>query len=192
MKKGALQLSAGFLVMMIIAIVAFGVGVTFLYKLSSSMEEKAGQLTEQTEKQIDEKLMGTNKKIAFAKMNAKIRRGDKDILGFGIKNTDPEVTEFKIEVECMMANDPETDTEICNEEVDPGSCDDFNNWIVLDDARTIKVPQREMETESLFINVPGDAPYGEYAYSLTVKKIDDDGDDIGTYDVPQRFYVIVQ
>lgn len=174
--------------MMILALVAFGLGVTILYTISGQLDTSAKQLNEQTKDEINRILLSPGIKVAFPKKIADVPRGDKHILGFGVKNTDPDYTDFKVETQCLKAY-KDDNTEICNDNVAGSECNDCDNWII-NNGKFMEVAKREMEIDNLFIKVPKDAEYGEYIFKLEVKKYDG-ANTQGTYDTAKRFYVRV-
>ncbi|MGM5482792.1 MAG: hypothetical protein ACQESF_04990 [Nanobdellota archaeon] len=190
MKTGSIQLSTNFLVMMILALVVFGLGITFLYNITSQLDEASASLDESTKSQINQVLLTPGMKVAFPKKVVRIARGEKHILGFGVKNTDDSFTKFKVETDCLKAYKSD-DTLICNDEVTGKTCSECDGWVIntMTD-KIVDVEKRETKVDNLFIKVPGDAVYGEYIFNLEVKKYDGSTTQ-GAYDTPKRFYVRV-
>lgn len=190
MKKASIQVSAGFLVMMILALVAFGLGVTFLYNIMGQVEEATGSINEQTKDQIQNILLEPGMKVAFPKKNIEINRGEEKILGFGVKNTLSDYNKFKIETECLKAYDSE-DNELCNDDDPSNACNECDDWVInTQTERVIEVPKREREVDNLFLKVPSEADFGKYVFNLEVKKYKNTNTH-GVYDTKKRFYLTV-
>jgi len=96
-KKGAIQLSMTFIVMLIIAIVVFMLSLAFLGDFFSQATELKGSLDEQTKTQIETLLAG-NARVAIPIDTRDIKRGDSTSFGIGIKNTDATKEHFLVQL----------------------------------------------------------------------------------------------
>ena len=150
-------------------------GVGIFYEIFKNSEGIFHDVDQQITDEINRLLMEPGKKLAVPINTLDISRGDTGKLVMGIKNTDPDYTKFKIETTCVK---------FCSE-----TCKPCQNR-VINDERIVNIAQREKKIFKLYINVPKDAEYGEYIYSLEVKKYDG-ANTQGAYDTAKRFYVRV-
>jgi len=99
-KRAAIQLSMGFLVMLIIAVVIFILSLVFLSDFFKQATDLKTGLDKQTGGQI-EKLLSGNARVAIPLETKNTKAGDPVQFGIGIKNTDtssPLKDNFKVEL----------------------------------------------------------------------------------------------
>jgi len=96
MKKGSLNLSIQAIVIIVIAFVVLGLGLTFVRSQFKSMGETAGAVQEQISQQILEDLRTGNKKLSFPTEEVKVNGGESKGLAIGVKNTGEAPLEFKL------------------------------------------------------------------------------------------------
>jgi hypothetical protein len=94
-KRAAIQLTMGFLVTLIIAIVVFILSLNFLAQFFKQAEELKASLDDQTKRDIENMLAG-NARVAIPVDTKSVRIGETGVFGIGIKNTQS-ATKFKID-----------------------------------------------------------------------------------------------
>lgn len=192
-KKAGLQLSTNFIVMFILAIMAFGLGITIIYNIVQEMDDLSKGIDEQTQQEI-ERLLARGGQVVLPFSSIDMGRDETKALGLGIKNTNPDEEDFLIQVRCAAryGHDGEeecTSIEDCND--DASEC---NNFILLSGERSgtdtwkRNIGLRENKVEDIFITTERDTPQGRYTFRVDVKI--DDGSDT-PYGTPRQFYVNV-
>ena len=162
MKKGAVELSVNFLVLMIISLVIFGLSLAFVYKIMA----KADDIQQMTEQDIDRKIEGIlcegNEKVCFPRNVQTIERGGSKFFGMRLRNvlTDYPDTNFIINVEHggnSAAGYQDDNSEISEPLV----------WSPKE--REINLRANEMKNIGIAVQVPKDALPGKYIFTVTVE-----------------------
>ena len=86
-KKAALELSANFLVILIIAISVFGMGIRMTYQLMTKAEEIRSDVDESTQREIEEALT-TGEIVSIPINHKKTKTGKSVVFGLGIFNSE--------------------------------------------------------------------------------------------------------
>lgn len=154
-KKG-MELSVNFIVMLILAIVVFGLSVALTYNFMRSAAETQKQLDQQTKAQILDAL-DTGAKVAVIPDSIEIKPGKSDIVGVGIRNIQDSGDAFKINVLFDDAFDK-----------NGAIISPQNNgaWFVYPDQKTIKKFERDIVRVAF--NIPGGTKSGTYIYNVVV------------------------
>ena len=118
-KKGSLNLSIQAIVIIVIAFVVLGLGLTFVRSQFKSMGETAGAVQEQISQQILEDLRVGDKKLSFPTEEVKVTKSDSKQLSVGVKNTEETDLKFTIQIKLI-----ETDTTVDNK-VDVKDIEDY-------------------------------------------------------------------
>lgn len=161
LKKGAIELSVNFLVIIIISIVIFGFGVYFISKLSAT----ATDLTQMTTSELDQKIaslvcegfdrvcIGTEKKV--------IQKKKFDVFGIKIFNVMP-TQNFDITVSTpsdkLGIKFDKTDILLTS----PG-------LIVNPTSRSVNIGQNEEKNIGIGVQVPPNAVPGTYILNVEIK-----------------------
>ena len=161
LKKGAIELSVNFLVIIIISIVIFGFGVYFISKLSAT----ATDLTQMTASELDQKIanlvcegfdrvcIGTEKKT--------IQRKKFDVFGIKIFNVMP-AQNFDITI------NPPTDKLGIKYDKTPIPLTS-SQLIVNPGSRSVSISQNEERNIGIGVQVPPDAVPGTYILNVEIK-----------------------
>lgn len=168
-KKAAVQLSVNFIVLTVLALITLGIGFYIVTEIFTTAEKYQAQLDEQTQEQIRATLE-KGEILSLPITSYTIRRGEKDIIPFGVRNNLGEESTFYISVTCTEAIDSE-ENELCAIN-DGKSCtiaetSYCSDWIVLDTEKET-LENRESLAVGLFVRVPDDAPSGIFGYSVKV------------------------
>jgi len=200
-KKAGIQLSVNFLVLLVLAIMAFGLGVTIIYNLTGEMDTMATQMDEQTQRQLEQALAGGGTQVALPFNSKDLRRGENSQLAFGIKNTESDVEEFLIKIDCRSAyehqhengesfDDPITDH--CGTESDDDKVAVLLGGTPTGDGWTREIEHRDRMMENMHIVVGSETKSGRYTFSLEVEKMPDGVPGTAeSYGTPRRFYINV-
>ncbi len=164
-KKAAVQLSVNFIVLTVLALITLGIGFYIVTEIFTTAEKYKATLDEQTQEQIRTTL--EKGEIVSLPITAyTIRRGETEIIPFGVRNNLGEADYFYMSVTCTEAIDSQ-ENELCA--VNEGKlCTDIcNDWIVLDTEKET-LENRESLAVGLFVRIPDDAPSGIFGYSIKV------------------------
>jgi hypothetical protein len=85
-KRGALELSANFLVIMILSVVMFGFGLYFTYKIFDASNQRTVEIDQATEQRMEE-LFNDGSRIVIPFQTKTIRRGSVGVYAVGVLNT---------------------------------------------------------------------------------------------------------
>ena len=98
MKKGDLNLSIQVIVVVVIAFVVLGLGLQFVRTQFIKFGGDFGDVQDQIKQIIMEELRTGNKKLSFPSQNIDLERGKSKDIGFGVKNTEPGLLNYKIAI----------------------------------------------------------------------------------------------
>ncbi|MDO8741049.1 MAG: hypothetical protein Q7J54_05760 [Candidatus Woesearchaeota archaeon] len=158
-KKG-MELSINFIVMLILAIVVFGLAVTLTYKFMQQAYTTQRELDQQTRAQILDAL-DTGAKVAVIPESINIRTGKSDIVGIGIRNILDSGDTFSISVKWSAAIDEQGETIST-------ATEGTTKWFIYPTTKTIK--KFERDAVGVAFNIPGGAKAGTYIYDVMVCK----------------------
>lgn len=177
-KRGAIQLTMGFLVTIIISIVLLALGILFLRQLVTGAEEIKLDLDQQTESQLAS-LLDQGQQIAIPFNTQTIRRGNSHIFGIGILNIQEQGI-FELSVTLSKAVDT------ANNEFPAQTIRNLNipAWLRYD-ASGFQLNKNERQSIPLLIQIPTNAPSGTYIFNVQVKRNNEQ------YDTTKKIYVIV-
>ena len=96
--KKAFELSATFLVTLILIIVIFVGSLYFTRRFFSTAEEMRAEIDAQTEAEIEALLYQEGALVAMPKFKKKIQRGKSDTFGIGIRNVLDQAKDFYVDV----------------------------------------------------------------------------------------------
>lgn len=183
-KKG-LELSINFIVMLIIVMVVFGFGITFIGKFFTGAQTLKENLDVNTQKRI-ESLLNTGEQIAIPINSKELGVGGSSVFGVGILNILGETKDFTINIDCTTALGK------AGSQVDISSCQPpkENGWTFKNEV-TESIKNNEQKVVSLLFQVPKGTEPGTYIFTITVK-YEDENNVEKTYDVPRKIYMKVK
>lgn len=191
-RKASLELSINFTVMLVLALIVFGLGMSFLYKIMNKLDNATETLDKQTIDQIESLLINSGTKVAFPKNIVTIKRGGHDSIALGIKNEDPDYTYFKLKTDCTKAYD-KNKQRLCDETRNIPCLDVCDKWVIHNSPgySLYNIEKKARKIEGLFVNIPKDARPGEYIFTLEVKTAEANAVERNDYDSAKKFYVRV-
>ena len=178
MKRGAIELSASFLVTILIAIVMLGLGILFLRQLFSGAEDIRQDIDVQTESQI-EALLNQGQQVAVPFNSQTVLRGKDHLFGVGIVNILDKGT-FYMRVRTATAVDKEGKLLTRS---------DQESWVRYD-VGIVTLEKNERHATQVRVNVPSDTVIGTYVFNVEICK----GSPSATcnrYDSVKKIYIIV-
>ncbi|HLC49995.1 MAG TPA: hypothetical protein VJI97_01045 [Candidatus Nanoarchaeia archaeon] len=162
MKKGAIELSMNFIVIIIISVVLFGFGIYFISRLSS----QAIDLKDITSSELDEKISNlvceTSDRVCIGIDRKTIQRGKFDVFGVKILNIlDTQDFDITVSPPSDVLGYKKDKSEITNPPNVP--------LIVNPQERSIKISKNDEQTLGFGIEVPKDAVSGTYIFNIEIK-----------------------
>lgn len=144
--KRAFQLSATFLVILIITIVIFTGAIYFTKKFFSTAEEMRATVDEQTEAEIEELLYQQGSIVAIPVFKKTLHRGEQETFGVGVRNILEKEENFYVIVSFKNAFTP-------SEEIMSGPDMNFINtkWLLYDPG-PYKVEHNKLEIIPVLAN----------------------------------------
>jgi len=163
-KKAAIGLSMNFIVVIIIAVVIFGVGIAIVTQYVDFAEEEQKLITEQQQQQI-ENLLKQGRKVIIPSNTQTIPRGEAHVFGLGILNMNPAYSEFIIEIGCSKS--------MTKAGVQDPQCPGLKPEAFLFNTDKIKIDNNQDHTESIFVKVPKQGVTNEqYIFNVNVSAYD--------------------
>lgn len=197
-KKAVFQLSASFIVIIIICIVVFSFSIYIIKKFFTHAEIIKMTYDERTEKEI-ERLLDDGSRIAMPFDKKTIYNGEFKTFGIGVLNTlnIGSRDDFKINISFNKAFD-KRNTKLCDiSEGDTANCGNPGTWLQTTAGRgdkfgvVIEKTIRNNDQEKFLLGVgPKNAPAGTYIFDLDVK-YKNETDDWNPYDTLHKLYVDV-
>ncbi|HLD00296.1 MAG TPA: hypothetical protein VJC39_00970 [Candidatus Nanoarchaeia archaeon] len=163
-KRGAIELSASMLVVIIISLVLFLGGVALLYQLISKSQDFKNELDQQTAEELQRLLLDQGQQVALYPNSAVLNPGQQQIFGVGVLNIGAEKS-FSAQI-CLSKFADKLKIDRTSEVIGSENCG-LKDWILydfssffLDTHETWKVP--------LLIEVPPTAEPGEYIFNVVI------------------------
>ena len=164
MNKKAVELSINFVVMLIIAIVVFGMGIVLFTKFFQQAEDIKTNLDEQTRKELESKMMSSSEEVIVYPTSLTIRKGKADVIGVGILNIrGNEVFTLESEYQACYDRDGELESN-CGPSATPDQ-----PLGLLQEPRTINVAMNKREIASVPIKVLSGSASAKYSVLITVR-----------------------
>ena len=163
MKRGAIQLSVNFIVILIIAMFVFSMGIKLAYDLVSEAGKMGAEVDENTQREIEQALMG-GEQVSIPINRKETKIADSVVFGLGIFNIGTSGN-FNVEMELEDAYNAETTEKI---EVDA------NSWIISFFG-PYEINKNEQKILPLPVAVPrkiesGTTPPGVYIFKVWVTR----------------------
>lgn len=192
-KQGAVELSAGFLVTLILSLVVFGIGVMLISQVFTSAENIKKNVDEQTASQTRAALKGnTLLSLPFNRLD--IHRKKYDSTALGIVNKLGRHETFFVTGSCNAALAGDGTTVLCD--ADEGQmCDgegspDCSKWLNIDGSG-FPLNHNEEALVEIYINVPTDAISGNYVFDVKVCTERSCAEQGTAYETVKKLYVKV-
>jgi hypothetical protein len=167
-KKGAIELSIGTIVIIVLAMSMLILGLVLVKNIFSGSSENILQMNDKVKDQINKLFVDDKKTVIYlSNQIAQIRKNEEWGIAFGIKNLvrgTPEPGSFSYEVK---VSDPDV-------EIKCGVSESYiNGWIVVGRADSMVIPPGESYFGISRIFIPENAPLCIVRFHLDVK-IDED------------------
>ena len=153
-----MELSVNMLVVIIIAILVLGMGMTIMYQVFEQSGKLTNRLSAQQEQALKQ-LVISGEKVAVYPI-VQDAEGRQGVFGVGIKNVVGSEETFNIIVTCDNYFPDETTEEVCT-----------GNWVYDFAESSVTIPNNEEVYKSFLISNE-ESPSGKYGFKLTVTKSD--------------------
>jgi hypothetical protein len=161
--KKAMELSINFIVMLIIALVIFGMGLVLFKKFFVEAENIKQNLDEQTTKELQAKMMASSEQVIVYPTSFNTRKGQGDVAGVGILNIGTD-TQFTIKSEFIDCYNREGNSMNCNNDPKPIGLYDQQN----SDGREVAVQPNKREIFNVPFKVSNNVASGKYSVKISV------------------------
>lgn len=152
-KKGAIQLSLGFIVTIVFAVVLLSLAIVWVRGMFESFDVVTQDMTRQAKDQLAKVFSETTTNFAVRPGSPEISRGTELTVQAGIKNDDPEGRRLNFVVN-VGAGSTNTDT----------SKETMKEWITQGGATSAGTGQ--IAYRDIVITVPSDAKTGSYLFDV--------------------------
>ncbi|MCK5283066.1 MAG: hypothetical protein KAK00_06660 [Nanoarchaeota archaeon] len=185
-KKSAIQLSVNFLVIIIISMVVFTFGISFIYNIMRGAESLKDMTLGDIDQRISELMCGTNEKICIEKDTFYLEPKDLKIFTIKILNIEPSVEKLEFLISVKNGSYIDSDNNI----LEPGEY--TNNIIVMPESRVEEIRQNEAKHIGVGFQLPktGVEP-GTYIFNLKVYKGSNEFEE-NLYDRIHKLYIKVK
>jgi len=155
MKKGAMELSLGFIVMVVFAVILLSLAIFWVRGFFVSLEPLTVDLTQQAQSEISKTFQNTDKNFAVWPSRYTIAPGKRLILAAGIKNNDEQGNKlyFAINMRLSSTNAPGVDIDTVT-----------NEWVLV--PGVTKADASSTANTELTLNIPANAKAGSYLFSI--------------------------
>jgi hypothetical protein len=163
-RKGAIELTANFLVVIIISAVIVVGGLAMFFKLKASAETYVKDIDSQTEERIKSMMLNNNGRVAVYPNDLTIAIGDGHAVGLGITNSFTDPKDFKIVVKVKYYA-PGAENSVSISETD---------YYSMLQPSTINILQGDQIVKSIVLKIPkvGSEGKGQYVYTLKVQYVE--------------------
>jgi hypothetical protein len=154
-RKGAIELSLGFIITVVFAVVLLSLAIFWLRSFFISLEPLTVDLTQQAQSEIAKTFQNTDKNFAVWPSRYTIQPSNKLIMAAGIRNNDKEGRDLYYVVN-MKATSTDTTADLAKINSD---------WVLVPGLAT-KVDASSSATRDMSLNIPSDAPQGNYLFDV--------------------------
>ncbi|MBI2651776.1 hypothetical protein HYX01_04855 [Candidatus Woesearchaeota archaeon] len=180
MKKG-IELSLNFLVIIIIALVIFGFGIRFIYKLTSEADKLGSVTTEELDEKIGNLFCQNAEKVCMPISKKTIQKGKFGVMGIKITNILDKKQDFSIQIN---PSSPAGYTKN-NDAIQPSEINKENKIKLKYRQSPISIEKNGEEIIGIGIEIPKNAKSGTYIFNVDV------GYGTESYGETNKFYVEV-
>lgn len=161
-KKAAISMSIETLVIIIIALVILGLGITLLYKFIGGAQSIKTTLDEKTDDELERLMVDQGKQVALPLHVADISRGSNHIFGLGILNIGGAGNQFQIQAGINKVINEQGEDATSSEDVNY-----INTWLLYNQD-PIEIEENQHHKEAILVSVPKDALKGQFIFNVQV------------------------
>jgi hypothetical protein len=160
MKKGALNLSIQLIVVIVIAFVVLGLGLTFVRGLFGDLTGISDTAFEEISESLATDLETSGSSLIFSKSKLSLERGGDSLQAFGVRNDEQAAFNYGFNVKAINCPKQQVDA----------ACLDVSSWfdyVKGDNVYTVKAAERQINKVDVRIPKSPDAVPGTYLIRLT-------------------------
>ena len=162
-KKAALELSANFLVIIIIAIILLGAGLMIFFRLKDNSVNLATNLGNQAEEQLNQMMLNPNAKTAIYPNDVELGNGKATVVGLSIKNIYDEQEYFQIKLRnANYFSSPEASAEIV-------TLDWVSDTNIKIENSCVLIKPKEYLTAGIGLKMNKTFGHGQYVLAFEIK-----------------------
>ena len=179
-RKGAIELSASFIVIMVISSVIVVGGLGLFFKLKNIAQQYVSTIDSQTESKIKSIMLNNNYRVAVYPQDPVINPNDAVMIGIGITNINPDVKTFEVKLASVKyyAKDDVTGSLVASN----ANPTDLLKYYEISGS-TISIAANTQAVKGMLLKMPEGKPKGQYVYTITTKIVGD----INNYGVVQVY-----
>ena len=180
-RKGAIELSANFIVVIIISFVILVGGISIFFKLKASAQNYVDTVDKQTQDNIKSIMLSNNYRVAVYPRDLTLKSGDGEQVGIGITNIDDVAKDFTIKLYAVKyyqsADTPVMDT------IDGGR---EEAYYIQSSTTPFTIAPKNQVVKGVLLKMP-DTRRGQYVYTFDIITTADDGTGDYNYGVVQVY-----
>ncbi|MGV8141523.1 MAG: hypothetical protein ACP5NW_03735 [Candidatus Woesearchaeota archaeon] len=174
-RKGAIEISANFLVIIIISIVILAGGLSLFFSMKDKLQDEVDRLDQRTIDMIKSMMLSNNYRVAVYPQDAIVPTGDSVHVGVGITNNiNAPSTRFNVNVTKIVRYNQSTSV---GTPISPV----FIRQYFSVSPGYVNISQGEQEVKGVLLIMPKNSTKGQYVYTINVTSLS-----------PVREYGIVQ
>jgi hypothetical protein len=170
-RKAAIELSANFLVVIIISIVIMAGGLALFFKLTSHVEKWKDTMDKQSEERIRSLMLSNNYKVALYPNSLELSPDKGELVGIGISNELLEEKVFLISVDSVkyFATSESTPQERYHTPppINP-SAQKWTNDNIKFMSPDLKIPAKDFRSKNFLVIPPKGSMKGQYVVTLQI------------------------
>jgi len=164
--KGAIELSANFIIIIIISSIIVIGGLALFFKMKNSAQQYVDTIDQQTEGKIKSMMLDNGGRIAVYPQDPVINAGGAHLVGIGITNIydDPTPVTFSIDVSSIKYYD--TKDSAADILSDKPSYIPLNYYTI--NSNTVTINPHDQVVKSILIKIPKGSLKGQYVYTISI------------------------
>lgn len=171
--KKSIELSLSFIVVIIMSIVILGFGIRFMSQLFSKATDISSASEEDFDRQMANLMCEGSERVCVTPQRKAIKKDEYSVIGLKIMNIiDPPQNQpaINFEIRITAPNGPPSGLLGYNKNNQPiVRAPDFDGLIVVPDERSIDLEKYEERNLGFAVQVPKNAPSGNYILNVEVK-----------------------
>ncbi|HLC46950.1 MAG TPA: hypothetical protein VJI75_04395 [Candidatus Nanoarchaeia archaeon] len=160
-KKG-IELSVNFLVMLLLAIVVFGMGIYLAMTFFGQGDKTIADYYDQFDQQVGELACPGTETVCLSRKSATVRRGEMDNFALTVKNVLGAEKDFKITAVDDVFVNAQGEIDYLPPDYSPLELYD------MPEGRIITLKNREKNTIGIGVQVPDNAESGDYSITINI------------------------
>jgi uncharacterized protein (UPF0333 family) len=158
-RKGAIELSVNFIIVIILSIVVLVSGLTLFFRMMSDVQTTVGTLDIQTKANIKNMMLSNNYRTAVYPTDEEIPNNDAQLFGVGITNIYDEKTNFTIMLSSVKYYARTAVGELKNP---------VSNYYNITSGGKVEVAPHDQVVKEILLKMPKGSLKGQYVYTISV------------------------